>query len=240
MSTCRWVVASLLTLAISLGATSAWAQAPAAEAPAKPASKASKPVDWEPAIRAFEERDRQSPPPRQGIVFLGSSSVRMWDVAASFPGLPVINRGFGGSQYADAVKYAPRIVIPYAPRVVVIYSGDNDLAKGKSPQQVADDCGQLVAKLRAALPETKLVVLGVKPSPSRLKLFETGRQTNRLIEKTLGQRPGVVFIDVAPPMLDDQGLPRGELFKEDKLHMNAAGYKIWADLLRPHLEVAKP
>ncbi len=109
---------------------------------------AAQPADrWESAIRDFEAKDRAQPPAQGGAVFVGSSSIRLWDLAKSFPGRRAINRGFGGSQLADAVRYADRIVIPYAPAVVVLYAGDNDLAAGKSPEQVSGDFRQFAAKV---------------------------------------------------------------------------------------------
>jgi len=94
---------------------------------------------WEDAIRAFESADRGSPPPKHAVLFVGSSSIRMWDLAKGFPRRRVINRGFGGSQIADSTEFAARIIIPHAPRVVVLYAGDNDIAGGKSAEIVARD-----------------------------------------------------------------------------------------------------
>jgi lysophospholipase L1-like esterase len=147
----------------------------------------------------------------------------------------VLNRGFGGSQLADSVRYVERIVTPYQPRVVVLYAGDNDLASGKSPEQVLADYRQFVAKVHAALPKTRIVYIAVKPSLARWKLIEKGRATNRLIQQAAAENPRLVFVDLEKPMLGPDGKPRPELFLRDGLHLNAEGYRIWADLVRPHL-----
>src|SRR5579859_3047551 len=56
---------------------------------------------WEKDIAAFEASDRTNPPPKDCIVFVGSSSIRFWSsLKEDFPGLPVVNRGFGGSELA--------------------------------------------------------------------------------------------------------------------------------------------
>src|SRR5438094_7398035 len=128
---------------------------------------ADQPDRWESAIRAVEEQDRMAPPPPGGNVFVGSSSIRFWKLADSFPDLACVNRGFGGSEMADSARYADRIVTPYKPRVVVLYAGDNDLALGKSPEAVRDDYKQFVAKVRAKLPDVKIVCIAVKPSLQR-------------------------------------------------------------------------
>lgn len=191
---------------------------------------------WESDIAAYEAMDRKSPPVQDGIVFIGSSSVRLWDVRKSFPDLPVVNRGFGGSQLADSVRYADRILIPYRPKTVVLYAGDNDLAAGKSPEQVLADYKAFAAKVHGALPDTRIVYVAVKPSPKRWALIEKMRETNRLIRAAAEQDPRQVFVDVEKPMLTAEGQPRAELYRPDELHLNEEGYKLWTELVRPHLE----
>jgi lysophospholipase L1-like esterase len=192
---------------------------------------------WEPAIRAFEAQDRKHPSIPGGIVFVGSSSIRLWKLAESFPGVEALNRGFGGSQLADSVRYADRIVIPYKPRLVVLYAGDNDLAAGKSPEQVSDDSHQFVAKVHAALPKTRILYIGIKPSLSRWKLIDKIRDANRRIKDFAATDPRLVFIDVEQSILGPDGKPRPELFQPDGLHLNATGYRVWAELVRPYLKL---
>jgi lysophospholipase L1-like esterase len=169
------------------------------------------------------------------VLFVGSSSIRLWDFKKSFPDLHTINRGFGGSQMADVVQHAERIVLPYRPRAIVLYEGDNDIAAKKTPEQVAADFGTLLKLIRAKLPETPLIVIGTKPSESRWKLIEQQRALNRLLAERCQQDGHATFLDVEQPMLNADGLPRSELFREDKLHLNAAGYALWTELLTPYI-----
>ncbi len=229
----RTAAAGLLLLA-AIGVLGTTSLAPAAE-PAKktPSVKADR---WEPAIRAFQAKDRKQAPAKGGIVFVGSSSIVLWDLAKSFPGLDAINRGFGGSQLADSVRYAGRIVIPYQPRTVVLYAGDNDLAAGKAPEQVFDAYRSFVAAIHAALPKTRILYIAIKPSKARWKLIDKIRAANRLIADFAAKDPRLVFIDVEEPMLGTDGKPRPELFMPDGLHLNAEGYRLWAGLVGPHLK----
>jgi lysophospholipase L1-like esterase len=190
---------------------------------------------WEKEIRAFEKRDRQQPPPEGAVLFVGSSSIRLWNLSDSFPGVATINRGFGGSQLADSVQFAERIVIPYRPKLIVVYAGDNDIAAGKTPAQVAADFKHFVGKVRPALPETPIAFLSIKPSIKRWALVDRIRATNRLIEQYAADGDQLRYVDVFTPMLGADGLPRKELFREDGLHLNAEGYKLWAETLRPVL-----
>ena len=190
---------------------------------------------WESAIKAFEDLDRKTPPAAGANVFVGSSSIRMWKLDASFPKHTVINRGFGGSQLGDSARYAERIVTPSKPRVVVVCAGDNDLNAGTSPEAVFADYRALRDKIHVALPETKIVFVSIKPSPKRWNLREKALEANRLIREEIAQGKGQIFIDVWAPMLGEDGMPRTELFLKDQLHMNESGYEIWNKLVEPHL-----
>jgi lysophospholipase L1-like esterase len=190
---------------------------------------------WDRAIAAFESQDRVKPPPKNGIVFVGSSSIRFWDLPKSFPGLDVINRGFGGSELADSVHYAPRIVLPYEPRVVVLYAGDNDLAFGKSPERVAADFRAFVKVVHGKLPKTGIVFLSIKPSPLRWRLADKMKDANARIEAYCKTDEQLRYVDAATPLLDPDGRPRPELFAKDGLHLNAKGYERWAAVLKPIL-----
>lgn len=191
---------------------------------------------WGEAIAAFEESDRKAPPPEDGILFVGSSSIRLWDLEDFFPDLPVINRGFGGSQVSDTVHFADRIVLPYKPRIVVLYAGDNDIAAGESPDQVAADFRQLARIINEKLPRTRIVYIAIKPSIARWKLYDAMRQANEQIQALCERDGRLTFVDIATPMLGEDGRPRQELFADDGLHLNKEGYRLWSSLVKPHLD----
>ncbi|MEI9892864.1 MAG: SGNH/GDSL hydrolase family protein [Chthoniobacter sp.] len=187
---------------------------------------------WEPEIAAFETKDQQNPPPKGGIVFVGSSSIRKWTtLAADFPHHRVLNRGFGGSQLIDSVHFADRIVLPYEPRMIVLYAGSNDLHAGKSPDQVFADFQAFVEKIRAKLPRTEIAFISIAGNPSRWAEVEKVKATNGLIESYIKDKPDMKFINVFPRMLGSDGQPRPEIFVADRLHMNAEGYKLWTEIV---------
>ncbi len=196
---------------------------------------------WERDIRAFEAADRKAPPAPGGIVFVGSSSIRMWDLPKSFPDLPVINRGFGGSQLADAVLYAHRIVTPYQPRIVVLYAGDNDIASGKSPEQVAADFTAFVKTVRVKAPRVRIIFLSIKPSVARWPLWGTMQRANALIRAAVeaDRRTTLAYLDVGTALLGPDGAPDPRVLMDDGLHLNAEGYARWNALLGPRLR-ARP
>lgn len=209
--------------------------APVPQAPPRIPEQVSN-AEWEQDMQRFAAEDAASPPPRNAVLFVGSSSIRLWEtLAADFPGVAVINRGFGGSELRDSTYYADRIVIAYAPRQIVMYAGENDLQAGRTPQQVAADFRTFVLRVRRDLPKVRIAYISNKPSPSRVVLLQQQRQANALIEQE-SARLSVDFIDVFSAMLDAQGQPRAELFVEDRLHMNAAGYALWRQRVAPYLK----
>lgn len=198
-------------------------------------------LQYEPAIRVFGAADRTNPPPHDAVLFIGSSSIRKWTNAPTqFPEHHIINRGFGGSHLSDSVAFVERIVLPYRPRVVLLYAGDNDIAAGKSPEEVVADFKTFVAKIHAALPETRITFLAIKPSPSRMKFFEQTKSANRLIREFIAGNPNLDYVDVFTPMLAADGQPRAELFVSDRLHLNDDGYKLWAGIVGPVLDKLDP
>ena len=196
-----------------------------------------KPADWAADIDRLTQDDAAHPPAPHGIVFVGSSSIRFWTtLAEDFPGLPVIRRGFGGSELADSVAYVDRLVLAYRPDTVVLYAGENDIAAGVAAEKVAADFDAFCAAVRAKLPAARIIYLGMKPSPARWAFREKLQRGNTLIAAACARDPQLRFVDTFPPMLDAAGQPRPELFREDRLHMKHEGYAIWAKLLRPLLQ----
>lgn len=200
---------------------------------------AQQPIDpnrWEPAIQKFEAADKQAPPAKGSIVFIGSSSIARWsNLAESFPDLKVVNRGFGGSEMSESAKYASRIVVPYSPRIVVLYTGENDLNRGLTPGAVAADFGTFTGVIRKSLPSTRIVVIGLKPSLLRWKLRDSMQETNTLIRTRCAADRNCVYVDPWPSMIGKDGTPKPEFFVADGLHMTPEGYKAWTEMLKPVL-----
>jgi|SRR5690349_5933888 len=189
-------------------------------------------------IQAFKAQDSLHAPPKNAIVFVGSSSFTMWkDVQQYFPEHPIINRGFGGSSLPHVIAYANDIIIPYQPKQVVIYCGENDFMNDTVTSEIVTDrFVTLFNIIRNALPKADIVFISMKPSPSRARLMPQIASANTAIADFLKKKPRTAFVDIWKPMLDEQGAPRKELFLKDMLHMNKQGYAIWQKALEPHLK----
>ena len=191
---------------------------------------------WEKEIAAFEANDHTNPPPKNGLVFIGSSTVRMWKtLAQDFPEQRVINRGFGGSEIVDSTYFAERVIFPYSPRMVLLRAGGNDLWGGKTAEHVFADYKEFVAKVQAKLPEAEIVFIALNPSIARWKQADKEKAVNSMIEEYTRGKPRLRYIETYDMVLGKDGQPRPELFIADKLHFNAEGYKLLAERVRPAL-----
>jgi lysophospholipase L1-like esterase len=192
---------------------------------------------FESEIRAFEAQDAVRRPPADSVVFIGSSTIKMWtDLAQSFPRFNTLNRGFGGSQTADALFFVDRIATPYRPPLIVFYEGDNDLWAGDSVDQVFNETTNFFALVQSKSPNTHILYVSVKPSPSRVSILTNTVELNARVKAFTETNPKLHYVDTYTPMLDGSGRPRQELFLSDDLHMNQAGYALWTSILRPVLD----
>ena len=194
------------------------------------------PARFEADIAAFEAEDRASPPPAAAILFVGSSSIRAWDVARAFPARRTIRRGYGGSHVSDTIHFAERLVVRYHPALVVFYAGDADVAAGKSASVIARDTATFVTLVHARLPGTPVVVIGTKPSPAHWTHMATIRDANRRVRAALSGDRLAAFVDVEAALLGPDGRPRADFYTENRLNLNARGYEAWTAAIRPTVE----
>lgn len=193
---------------------------------------------WEQEVTRVETRNRGSA--REGVVFYGSSSIRLWNLAESFPNERFVNAGFGGSTIADCTHFAPRLVTVHEPGTVVFYAGDNDIAAGRSAAQVRDDFAAFVAVIHGTLPRCRILFIAVKPSLRRWEKRAVQAEANRLVAEACSRDGRLVYVDVAAPMLGADGRPAQELFVPDGLHLSPRGYELWTGLVRAALARLPP
>ena len=192
---------------------------------------------WQSTLDEFAAADKAKKPSGRGVLFVGSSTIRMWTtMVADFREVPVIiNRGYGGSTLEDSSHMVRQLVTQYQPSQVLIYAGENDLHEGRSPEQVLSSMKRLVSAVRAELPVTRITFISIKPSPSRAAILPAIRASNALISDYLITQYNADYIDVFTPMLGPEGKSRPELFLPDMLHMNAAGYALWHTVIAPYV-----
>jgi lysophospholipase L1-like esterase len=209
-----------------------------AEAPAK----RPKPERFAKEIAKFKAQDKTKAPRKGGIVFTGSSSVRLWDVKKAFPDLPVLNRGFGGSIANDLTVYADQVALRYEPKILVVYTGSNDINAKLSPEVVLADYTKFLKLVHRESPKTVIIVNSVKISRSRLKQMPDVERVNDLLEAWCAERDWTRWVNSHEYLKDAKGQPRDEFFVKDLLHLNEKGYAKWNAIIGPvlHEEWAKP
>jgi hypothetical protein len=191
---------------------------------------------WEREISAYERMDATNPPPKGGYEFIGSSVIARWKtLAKDFPGQPVFDRGFGGSEIVDSTHFASRIIFPYAPRKIFFRAGGNDLAAGKSSGQVCTDFQEFATLVHSNLPDTVIYFISWNPTPLRWKQHEAEKKLNELVEAFVQGKPYLRYVEMYDAPLDAEGKPRPELFVADRLHFNAEGYKLLTARVMPFL-----
>lgn len=202
---------------------------------AMPAAAQDAPPRYARELAAFEALDKTAPPPRGDIVFVGSSTIVSWDTARYFPDLKILNRGLWGSSLGDVLRHLDRLVLQYSPRTVVLYAGDNDIDAYRTTEDVAVEFERFVRTIHAKLPQTRIVYIGIKPSPQRWITIDRMRTANALIRAFCARDDRVAYLDVDDAMLGWDERPRRELYLDDGLHLSPAGYQLWSTLLRPFL-----
>lgn len=192
---------------------------------------------WRAELDAWAALDRQNPPSPGGVLFVGSSSIRMWhglETAFDLP-VPVRRRGVGGSCLYEWADWGLSLILPHRPRLLLVYAGENDLTEGRSPHDLLASLIRLSDRVRADLPDTRVAYMAIKPSPSRMAWLGAMREANQLIQTWLLASPNMDYVDVHTAMIDNDGQPRPELFVRDQLHLSAEGYALWRQIVSAHL-----
>jgi lysophospholipase L1-like esterase len=191
---------------------------------------------WEKEVAAYEAADRENPPPKGGILFIGSSTIRRWKTLADdFPDSKVINRGFGGTEIVDSTHFADRLIFPHEPKQIFLRAGANDIHSGGIPRDLAADFAEFVRVVRNRLPNTEILYIAVNAVPARWGEADKCRELNRLIRELALDMPRVGFVDAFDISLTPDGKIRPELFVKDGVHFTPEGYKLLVESVRPYL-----
>lgn len=206
---------------------------------AAPAIAANRPIGYAQDIRGFLERDKTDPPPRDAILFIGSSIFRQWtNVREHMAPLPVFNRAFGGSRTWEVLHYMDQIVLPYRPRIVVYYTGSNDVNAGESAPDIVSRITAFVERTHTALPETRVYFVAINKSPDKRDRWNVVDAVNNELRAMATRTPHLKYIDLNPVLFDAKGEPKTELYRPDGLHFHPPAYDLFAGIIKPVLTEA--
>ena len=193
---------------------------------------------FESEIAAFEKLDKTEKYSDQSVLFVGSSSIRLWNtLKEDMAPYPVIQRGFGGSNSPAVLQYIKRIAYPHRFRAVVIFIA-NDITGSPNdltPQASAGNFREIVRTIRVKYRKQPIFIVEITPCVSRWKYWPQIQQDNALLKSFCQKKDHLYFIETAGSYLNEKGEPRDELFREDHLHLNSEGYKIWGKLIKDEL-----
>ena len=178
------------------------------------AQRGADPTVWDGAMERFAEQDRMNPPPMGAILLTGSSSIARWNdqAAKALAPLTVIARGFGGSMMSDVVHHLDTVALKYKPRAILIYEGDNDTFYGVEEKEIIGSLSKIVDKVHQELPDTRIYVMAVKPSTSRVGVWENAQIVNAAYKEIAKHDPQVYFVDSATPFLKSDGSVMTDIF----------------------------
>jgi len=191
---------------------------------------------FEKNVQAYEGADKASPPPKGAILLVGDSQFYRWKtLAEDLPGYTVINRGIDSFQFSDILHFFDRLVTPYDPRFIVLHVGGNDVNTGKGPEQILTDFKTFIGRVRAKYPNVPIAFSSTTPGPARWAQAETRKKVNATIKDFVATQKNLYFIDLWDAMLTPDGKPREDIWVEDRIHPNQAGYQIRVKIMRPLL-----
>lgn len=203
-------------------------------------TEAPDPIRFKKMIDNFEQWDLKNSYPEDAVLFVGSSSIRLWETADAFPDFPVINRGFGGSVIPDVLHFYEQTIDKYDPNIVVFYTGDNDIATGMSTEAVFSNYKKIVGRILNDHPDVLFIYIPIKPSSSRWDLWTKMKEVNQQVQKYNRQSDQLFYVDLATPLLAEDGKPDDSFFLDDRLHLNKKGYAVWNSILKPELKRLYP
>jgi lysophospholipase L1-like esterase len=193
--------------------------------------------EYKDQLEAYYKEDAKKFPEKGQILFVGSSTIKMWkNLPSYFPNHKVLARGFGGSRMSDLLFHMQRLVLDYRPKQIVLYCGENDISNGVSPADLADDIKAFLRIVELQLPGVPILIIAIKPSPLLYKLIKKQQEANRIVCEYTSKKTHIKFLDLSTLMIDEKGIPQENLFLKDRLHLNEQSYQMWTKAIEPFLK----
>ena len=197
---------------------------------------------WGKDIAAFDELNKGFLP-EQAILFYGSSSIRLWDnIETDMAPFPVVRRGYGGASLHDAAYFARRVLTPIDYRALVLFVG-NDIwgnEYDKTPEEMEFLADKIVRTSRRHEKSAPVFFIEVTHVPARAHLIKEWDAANAKLKAYADEHDFVHFIPTRDLYIKENGQIREDLFREDNIHQNEAGYAIWKERIKDEISKVFP
>ena len=201
-------------------------------------------LQFEEEVSLLESLDFEEKAGEKDVLFIGSSSIRLWDnIQVDMYPYSSVKRGYGGAHFYDLVHFSERLVKNHSPKAILIFvandiTGSNDftnLVGDLSPHEVKRLFRYNYKLIRCIHKQTPIFLIETTPTPKRWKVWNKILQANKKLERFCKQVPNLYFISTRDKFIGADGLPIQSLFLNDELHLNVDGYKLWSSVIKSKL-----
>jgi lysophospholipase L1-like esterase len=199
---------------------------------------------FESQVKELEKLDKTETLPEDYILYIGSSSIRLWDsIHKDMSPYNSVKRGYGGAHFYDLIHFTERLVTPHKNAKAIVCFVANDLTgiwddpKTKvRPKQVNKLFKYFTKQVEKINSEIPIFLVEITPAPSRWNIWKKTALANGLMKAYCERKANLYFISTTKDFLNKNKQPRPELFVEDQLHLNREGYKLWTKIIKSNLD----
>lgn len=193
------------------------------------------------------------------IMFYGHSFFTRWsetwnhrpleeDIRKKDGSVAAVNHGFGSSVSADLLYNYPRMVKPWEPKVLVLITFNNDHSKGYSATEIVNNLAYLCDFATYDFPDIQIYCLNAAPCPRRNGMrdhvWAMRNEYDALLKAFCGTRKNCTYVDQKqwpmfyenPADIGNEDKIRCDIYGEDQIHFNQAGYDLYAEEFRKLLD----
>ena len=178
------------------------------------------------------------------IVFIGDSITDLCPLDSYYAELPLAsyNRGIAGDTTSGVLDRLDVSAFDLEPSKIVLMIGTNDVNGSDSVAEIAKRYDEIIKKLTATLPNTEIFCMSVIPENEDLESYTeiiVANTSRRILElnvqiEEIANRYGATYVNIYP-LLADENDRMIRAYSDDGIHLNSAGFAVWAELITPYL-----
>ena len=199
---------------------------------------------FEEEVSILERLDVEEKAGEKDILFIGSSSIRLWDnINEDMYPYSSVKRGYGGAHFYDLIHFSERLVKNHTPKAIIIFvanditgsNGLTNLVGDLSPNEVKRLFKLNYKLIRSIHKFIPIFLIETTPTLKRWKVWSEILKSNKKLESFCKKEPNLYYISTRDKFIGVDGLPIKSLFLNDELHLNTDGYKLWSNIIKTKL-----